>query len=366
MEKNVTCAEGRLKKVETRTGQSTITRCSNQCKTNEIKYNGYCLDACPVNKYLSTDLLNENICIDNCDSPNFILAGNKCVSQCSDTYFKYDNRSCLDSCPMPFIKTETNYNGKYCSLECKHTDYFKYIEGSSCLLSCSSGYYIKKNGKYFCVNGNNCFIKHDEISLANKECFSSCEASGMPYYDANDIHICYSNCGEINSLYFHIEGEYKCMASCPSNYYSIGRICYCYLYAITDTTDTNKKVCYNDEQDCRTNGGFTYRKGNECLKVCKPYFEVVDDVSVAYLKKCYNSVAECKSNYYYYYNIDMLNCWSICPSTMYSIMVDSEGKPKEDLSGSTCVKECGKDYPKHTYGVNVMILILISEKKMNV
>ena len=49
----------------------------------------------------------------------------------------------------------------------------------------------------------------------------------------------------------------------------------------------------------------------------------------------------------------MLNCWSICPSTMYSIMVDSEGKQKEDLSGSTCVKECGKDYPKHTYGINV-------------
>ena len=380
------CGE-KLMKVEKRVMQSDITRCSNQCKSNEFKLNGFCLDKCPENKYLSTDELNENSCLDNCNDSDFIIDGNKCVPGCND--YKYDNKSCINSCPEPYYITETIRHGKFCSLKCKYTRYYKYIEERSCLTTCNSGFYKKVNTYNICIeNNNNCYFKHGEEDYNNKECFSNCQESGMPYHikvdsaqdqtqdqtqdqaqdqaqdqtqdqtqDQAQDHICYQDCN-IDGHNFHIEGEYECLDKCPDNYYEEGGICYCPLYAIEEEGEgenkKTKKVCYKDEKDCKENG-YNYKRGIECLKICSPYFEVEDDVSdpSTYLKKCFYSVDECKSNNYYYYNTYMLKCWNACPSNMFSNRIDSDGKPIEDISRSSCVVKCGKNYPKHTYGINI-------------
>ena len=345
------CTDSQLKKVIKRTGLSDITRCSTDCATGEFEYNGYCLDKCPEQKFIKIDPTNTNkkTCVDACDSGYFINNNNECISTCTD--YRYENSSCLGACNSPYYITKKSEDEKYCTLTCIYSPYYYYnTDNRNCVEHCpTTNKFIRNN---ICLSDSTtCYLKKNEVSnTSEKQCYPSCENSGFKYYESGNPLICYNSCGDTTDKHLHNEGEYQCLASCGENYYQLGSICYCYLYAITGT---NNKVCYKDENDCRTRGSFVYRKGNECIKVCKPYFEVVDDVSDAYLKKCYNSAAECKSNYYYYYNIEMLNCWSICPSNMFSIMVDSEGKPKEDLSGSTCVKECGKDYPKHTYGINV-------------
>ena len=341
------CSSLKLKKVIQRAGQSDITRCSSKCEDDEIEDNGYCLDKCPENKYIYLNpSTNKKSCVDKCDDGWFIKDG-ECVSTC--TNYRYENNSCINNCNPPYYITKINNNEKYCTLKCSYSSYI-YIDtdNRNCVETCSTiKKYIKKNN--ICINDNTeCYLKNtDKTITTEKECFSSCEESGFAYYISNDVHTCYSKCQDTTNNHLHNEGEYVCLSSCSGKYYQSGEICYCYLYAI----ENNKKVCYSDDTDCLAK--YNYRKGNECIEKCKPYFEVDDGISGSYLKKCFNSVAECKSNYYYYYNNDMLKCWSTCPSNMFSTTVDSEGKPIEDLSGSTCITKCSQDFPKHTYGTNV-------------
>ena len=350
------CPLGSKKKIIQRSGQSDITRCSEKCDYNEVIDEDYCLAGCPVNQYKYYDENGESHCTDNCKDFNlsYILEGNICNETCNYYLYRYENNSCLGYCKKPYYRSH-RYYGHVCSLACDkgHKFYNSDESDNLCKRDCPARRY--KNNMVCTDNDANCYIRIDDEGTT-KRCYSSCEESGYPYYNTTDPNLCRRDCSEDynNTDLYHIEGEFKCLEECPTNdyYYEKDQICYCYLYGIND--QTGEKICYKDEEDCRTSGGFSYRKGSECLKKCNPYFEVVDDVSTtAYLKKCFNSAAECKSNYYYYYNTNMLKCWSTCPSNMFSTKVDSEGKPIEDLSGSTCITECGKNFPKHTYGTNV-------------
>ena len=276
-----------------------------------------------------------------------MLSDRHCSGSCD--LYKYDNNSCLGSCSAPYYKTEKN-DEKFCSLRCdKDHKYYK-PDNNLCQENCDSYKYINKGDNNICIdNAANCFIKVDD-SGTTKRCYSNCAESGYLYYNSNDPKICLPKCS--NNYGYHNEGEYKCLANCPTNYYLIGDICYCFLYGIKEESGVKTRNCYKDEDDCKANG-FIYIKGNECLQKCNPYFEVVEFSGTNYLKKCFESVKECVNNNYYYYNTDMLKCWSICPDNMFSTIVNTEGKPIEDFSKSTCVNKCGNDYPKHTYGINV-------------
>ena len=343
----------KLKKVEHRDGQSDITRCSNSCANGEIISGEYCLDQCSVNQYKYTDADGKDHCTNSCNNIGqpYILDGNKCNSTCN--LYKYDNNSCLGSCASIYFITNTNNDGTFCSSSCQQSTTYKYIDGRECKKNCTTLRYKKLVTHNICVPNSGCYLKYNENNEP-KECFSSCYASGMPYYIESAPYICYNDCTNTANHKVHNEGEYKCLENCADNYYQIGQICYCYLYAIEKDGDLIKKVCYKDEKECKDKG-YNYRKGNECLKTCNPYFEVENEVSVGdnYLKICFNSANECKSNNYYYYNTYKLKCWNICPSNMWSIEINLEGKPQEDLSQSTCVDECGNIFPKHTYGIKI-------------
>ena len=350
------CPSGSKKKIIQRSGQSDITRCSQKCLTGEIIENDYCFAGCPINQFKYYDENGESHCTKKCSDVNlaYVLAGNICNETCDYYYYRYDNSSCLRTCIRPYYKSH-RYYGHVCSLRCNkgHRYYMPNENDNLCRRDCPQ--YRYKNNLVCTNNDANCFIRIDDTGNS-KRCYTSCKESGYPYYNTTNPNLCRSDCSGNydNTDLYHIEGEFKCLGACPNNgyYYEKDSICYCILYAIN--SQNGQKTCYKNEDECRDPGGFKYRKGSECLTTCNPYFEVVDDVSTSlYLKKCFNSPAECKSNYYYYYNTDMLKCWSTCPSNMYSIIVDSEGKPKEDLTGSTCVKECGNKFPKHTYGTKV-------------
>jgi len=210
----------------------------------------------------------------------------------------------------------------------------KYIDGDYCKTSCTSGYYISTNNDNIriCVPYNGCHVKSGD--RAPRYCYKSCTESGWPYYIGTT---CYKSCP--NGTSYHEEGKFECLSNCPPNYYLDGNTCYCSgLYAYTYTTLDNKrgKKCYADEEECKT-AGYFYRKGNECLKQCAPNFELeLDNTASNFtLKRCYNNKEECKSNGYYFYNSYKQKCWSACPYDMWSIELDNEGKPLEDITNST-------------------------------
>jgi len=236
----------------------------------------------------------------------------------------------------------------YCTKSCGS----KYIEGESCTSTCSNGYYISTNNDNIkiCVSSSGCYVKSYEVGYSNKYCYKSCIESGWPYYKGTT---CYQSCP--SDTPYHVEGQFECLSNCPTNYYLNGNTCYCKgLYAYTTSGNYRDKKCYADEAACKT-AGYSYRKGNECLKQCAPNFELeLDNTGSSFiLKRCYNNKEECKSNGYYFYNSYKLICWSTCPYNMWSIELDNEGKPQEAITKSTCVDKCGKDYPKYTEGTKI-------------
>jgi hypothetical protein len=321
-----------------RPGLSNIKRCSDRCIGNEKNYNGYCMDKCPEKTFTYNSPSGVQ-CVDDCPKDYFIR-GSDCITPCND--YKYDNRSCINNCPNSFLKTHTISYGKFCSHECKYTGTYNYIDGSTCVSSCSSNYYKSINGRNICYPSSSCYVRYDDNNSPHY-CYSSCKESGYPYYIGRT---CYLNCASSSNLY-HKDGEFECLSDCSSSlYYKIGYICHCLLYGFNLFT----KTCYTSETNC-LNAGFKFKKGHECLRVCNPYFEAEEDVSGDYLKNCFTSIEECRSHNYYYYNTHMLKCWNICP--YYSTQIGIDGKPQEDFSRSTCVVTCGNDFPKYTSGTKI-------------
>jgi len=239
-------------------------------------------------------------------------------------------------------------NIHYCTKSCGTN---KYIENESCKSSCTSLRYISTNNGNIniCVPSSGCYLKSDDGNT-NKYCYYSCKESGYPYYIGTT---CYKSCP--SGTPYHVEGKFECIKNCPPNYYLSGNICYCGgLYAYTTSGNNRDKICYADELACQKEG-YIYRKGNECLKQCAPNYELElnNTASNFILKRCYNNKEECKSSGYFFYNSYMQRCWSTCPYNMWSIELDNEGKPQEDITKSTCVDKCGKDYPKYTEGTKV-------------
>jgi len=341
------CEPGKVKKIETRAGQSNIVRCSTQCKSNEVEYNGYCLEKCPPNKYKYYDGNGTSHCTSSCSSVGlpYILEGNICSATCPSNFYIFKNNSCLRNCILPYYYSE--WSVKYCSLGCiDGRDYYQEYS-NRCVDFCRNYdyhyiHYTISGKRFYICTTETCYMHYDEDW--NRQCYTSCAASGYPYYYSSSKTLCRPNCANA----YHNEGEYQCLTSCGPYTYEKDRVCYCYLFAIEVVGGVQKKVCYKDEKECNEKG-YNYRKGNECIKVCNPYFEVINyDNTNYYLKRCYDSIEECQSNGYYFYNTYKLKCWSTCPYEMWSIELNNEGKPKEDITRSTCVDKCGKDYPKYT------------------
>ena len=81
---------------------------------------------------------------------------------------------------------------------------------------------------------------------------------------------------------------------------------------------------------------------------CAPYFTGINEEASPTEYKCFSSVDECKTNQYYYYNSFELKCWkSGCPSDYYTNELNSNNLPSEDISRSTCVRQCSQNFPKY-------------------
>ena len=371
------------KTYEERDDMSGIYKCSERCNETQKYYNGHCVNICPSEvPYYYTDDEGIKICTEDCKSQNLYYRDTReCIQNCDEEEFISDDNRCITSCILPFYQYKDDQDKAHCTLNCTGRTKFKQeVEGSDpktgqCVSHCDSQFYI--NDK--CVNSTEkekCFYKKEEEIITdsigidsissdtieenyiNRQCLISCsEIPDYPcyIYGTKECIKC-----EVPG-YCHHEREYELFPTNGTNtdlatdsfYFDPEEyICNCILYAM----ENNRKHCFKDEAACKSKGYF-FRRGNECLKVCKPYFEVRDDVNDGlvdqYLRICFNSVDECKSEDYFYYNVDMLTCWNTCPDDMFSIQVDSDGYPFEDNTRSTCVKKCGKDFPKHTKGKNI-------------
>jgi hypothetical protein len=107
------CPSGWKKKIITRSGESYITRCSQNCLNSEYIDGDYCISDCPIGKFIY-DNSGTKQCVDKCnDNVKFVLSDRHCSGSCD--LYKYDNNSCLGSCSAPYYKTEKN-DEKFCSL----------------------------------------------------------------------------------------------------------------------------------------------------------------------------------------------------------------------------------------------------------
>ena len=340
-------------KYENREDKSNIVRCSKNCINAERIYkNTICVDDCPSDAPYYYVANGKKYCIDNCRNKDLYLdVQNKVCKDIGSCNYISDDNHCLSTCDFPYYKELISGINK-CTLTCSSTNLYKSKLDNTCYKYCPSGFIQRNN--YQCIDlgsQGNCFTDQNP-NKNNKLCLLSCsELPSKPCFKTGT-----KKCIACVKNGYHKEGEYELFSNCDEaglrqgSYYTKPNdyTCYCYLYAMDNN---NKKVCYKDENDCKSTNKYKFRKGNECLEKCIPYFEVEDNVDETnYLKKCFNNVNECKGNYYYYYNTDMHKCWNVCPTGMYSNEVDKEGKPQEDITNSTCVLKCGHDFPKHTYG----------------
>lgn len=85
--------------------KNNICVTGERCANNKLKYNGVCLDSCPVGTIVS-----NGYCARRCD-PNTYFLDNKCYTNCPAGYGFKTDVACVVQCPIGYI-----VNGTVCKL----------------------------------------------------------------------------------------------------------------------------------------------------------------------------------------------------------------------------------------------------------
>jgi hypothetical protein len=174
-------------------------KCLIKCPDSKKYYfesNNICLPSCNKGFYKSE---NENICVTQCESKQFVINDNICNNNCTDKepfivsatidstsivynkcvnscfgensiykYYHYDTKNCLETCPpdAPYKYEE----GKICYKTCPEE---LYTELNECKLKCDSyKYYVKDGNSYKCVD----ICSHPNIYISSTgECVENCK-----------------------------------------------------------------------------------------------------------------------------------------------------------------------------------------------
>ena len=330
--------------VYTDIGSDYFAKSCMNSNENLKEYNGIYFTDCNNTKKLfnktTIEVIDENLCVEDCSSINKYLLNGKCVNKCEGNKTFYYNNICLENCSIGNIEHEYNMNfssfgeNKIAdnNILDNINDYIitinlkNYPESSKCLEKCPTGTYIdtiKKqcyvlkcdDDKYInstfecdiCMSGKG-FIFNQIIylkiesgentstepetggrrldedpqqpgvyNITRKFCLSSCPKSS-PYYDYENNECFSYNCSE-RRRYSAYDNPYICYNSCS-------------LIGEGDYKNEKDYICYKEQVGC--NKDYFYFEGstkicandNECREKGFKYIQE---------KEC---VESCNSTYY--------------------------------------------------------------------
>ena len=315
---------GKKKKIEFRSDNSIIYRCSDECLGNEIIFDdNYCVDNCEFlgkkKYYPDSNVLYKLKCLDDCITYNLKELDNECVSTCSspNSYYDESNNKCVTSCNSGF------------------TD----VNGNKCISTSLS---------------NNCYSNVDETTLP-KKCYSSCsQIPNNHIYETNKV------CSNIECEFHTNDNEIKkCFnsrADCYEAHYQYFRDKICMEncdYFINGEVVGGSIDCFIDQEDCKSKGFLFYTSNpRKCYHTCPtplhPHFfendfpkedsagSTCSDCSLEYQKLSNGYCKEkCDDNECYFLSQPKI-CKSINDNFYY---IDGENK--------ICLENCESDSKYH-------------------
>ncbi len=229
--------------------------CTKDCEYNYIDLNSNkCTNAC--NKFYYIDNDNKHYCVEKCFDNDF-KKGSQCVSSCGELYIN-NNKECIQSCPNGlYYEKETN---KYCVDNCDNL--FISEDGTKCVSECTK--FIKENQ---CVDkcDDNQFIDENE-----KNCVDICSN-----YTNKKLKKCVPNCNGM----FIIEDKRECVEKCENEEYIL--------------VDNENKYC-ESENSCK-NKNYKIYKG-ECVKNCPKDYKNLNNYCILDCNNIDNNIIYCQKN----------------------------------------------------------------------
>ena len=360
-------------------------KCIDECKKDAIfeyhyEYNGECYEKCDKGYYTKDDDDDYKICYcmtnTTCKDCSKSAIEKKLCSSCNNAlgyYHKKEESSsefknCYDSSTIPanyiLNSTMSQYEPCYescgtcsevgdetehkCTL-CVNSTYDKLKKDSdNCYKICSHYYYFDDNGKYVCLEQDECPTNYKLINSTNK-CIKECKNDDMfgaiYEYDGR----CYKNC-PLDSYTKDGKEICKCMTNitcqdCPSsgNDNNLCKTCNTGYYPKIEESNNDYKNCYNSTtipsnyflnltssqyEPCYDSCGECEEKGTDSDHKCTKCKEGYSDLTKN--SNCY----EICSHYYYFDDNGKYVCLkqNDCP-TNYKL-INSTNK---------CIKECKND-----------------------
>ena len=328
--------------------------CYNECPINNkyhIKDNYECIQNCPSNLYIAED---EKLCVNSCSDSNlsFFYINNilECYIECPNDY-KYhiiDNYECIQNCPSDYYTVEGE---KLCVNSCSESKSNYYVNGIlQCYEECpsNSGFHIINN--YRCIES--CPLNYYVIE-EEKLCTKNCYESDFKYY-INGILKCYIECPD--DYKYHIKDNYECIQNCPSNYYVVEEEKLC----VNSCLDSNYKYHIDESFNCLLScpsNYFIIYDLNICVEECGKVNYESYNLTIPNSKFCYN---QCPTNYPYHIK-NKNECIQNCPSNFF---IDEDEKLCLDtclnsninkfyIKGSMlCINKCPEDYEYYIKDTN--------------
>ena len=202
--------------------------CSNEfpCENGKYFYQGNCYTASECIDLGQNFIDTKNICINNCESTNYIeeiiVGFNQCKPACNKYIRNIDgsNDICVEKCPFDenYINPEN-----VCKPSCLDATYNLYYEYEK----------IEEGGNYIiykCVD--NCPLTHlkrnGQINTDN-QCYDNCPEDNYPYL-LQEENLCYYTCFETDHPFSLTDtnGKKICSSSCNEqnpNYEETDKIC---------------------------------------------------------------------------------------------------------------------------------------------
>jgi proprotein convertase subtilisin/kexin type 5 len=134
--------------------KSNICITGERCANNKLKYNGVCLDSCPVGTIAS-----NGYCERRCD-PNTYFLDNKCYGACPSGFASRTDVACVSQCPTGYI-----LDGSVCKLSvqtCPSGQFYNAQNGlcTACVFPCTECQYTNSYCTAcpagFAINSNKC------------------------------------------------------------------------------------------------------------------------------------------------------------------------------------------------------------------
>ena len=262
---------------------SGFSNCSS-CQTPNILNISVCALTCDNDQWNDTSTNSCQFCPSSCKTcsssivcfscrTHLYLSGSSCVETCPTGTFPNSADSTCESCDMSCLTC----NGPLPSecQSCPGNNY--YLQASSCVTSCSVGYYLSGS---FCLNCDpTCHTCNGGLSteclsciggrlLYNGACSDSCPTFYQPNFSTNYCDYCFLSC-------------LTCalgLCSCNSNQYSYINQCFS-ICPIGTYPTTNPKQCLVCSPNCLDCTGSSnsqcsqcidgyYQEGTSCLATC--------------------------------------------------------------------------------------------------